>query len=213
MEKAFGYLRVSGLGQVSGDGFPRQRAAITAYAKANGFKIEAWFEEKAITGDSEWESRPAWLKMIESLNGCRTIIVERLDRLARQMGIQEYVLRDLRRRNIQLITALGEETGDDDPVRVAMRQMLGVFAQYDKAMIVKKLKAARARMKLATGRCEGRKAYGRDAGETAILARMTALRAGGETFQGIASRLNSEGVLTRYGRQWSPQTVCQILAR
>lgn len=39
MMKAFGYLRVSGKGQVPGDGFPRQKVAIKAYADAQGIKI------------------------------------------------------------------------------------------------------------------------------------------------------------------------------
>jgi len=36
---AFGYLRVSGKGQLAGDGFPRQQAAITAYAKATALRL------------------------------------------------------------------------------------------------------------------------------------------------------------------------------
>ena len=38
---AVSYLRVSGKGQIEGDGFPRQRAAIEAYAKANNIDIVA----------------------------------------------------------------------------------------------------------------------------------------------------------------------------
>ena len=37
--EAFGYIRVSGKGQLSGDGFPRQRAAIQAYAAAYGYCV------------------------------------------------------------------------------------------------------------------------------------------------------------------------------
>jgi hypothetical protein len=42
--------------------------------------------------------------------------------------------------------------------------MLGAEAQFEKAMIVSKLKAARVRKRRATGRCEGRKPYGTPAG-------------------------------------------------
>jgi hypothetical protein len=40
--EAFGYLRVSGRGQLAGDGFPRQREAIQRYADAHGIKIARW---------------------------------------------------------------------------------------------------------------------------------------------------------------------------
>ena len=47
-----------------------------------------------------------------------------------------------------------------DPMRIAFRQMMGVFAQYDKPQIVLELRAARMRKNAQTGRCEGGKPYG-----------------------------------------------------
>ena len=41
-----------------------------------------------------------------------------------------------------------------------MSQMMGAIAQYEKAMIVLKLRAARECKKARTGRCEGCKPYG-----------------------------------------------------
>jgi hypothetical protein len=40
MVKAYSYQRVSGKGQLHGDGLPRQSAAIRAYAKTARYKIE-----------------------------------------------------------------------------------------------------------------------------------------------------------------------------
>ena len=47
--------------------------------------------------------------------------------------------------------------------------MMGVFAQYDKSQIVLKLRAARQRIRLQKGRCEGRKPYGTRDGEREVL--------------------------------------------
>jgi DNA invertase Pin-like site-specific DNA recombinase len=44
--KAFAYLRVSGKGQIDGDGFPRQRAAIARYAKGHRIQLVDEFCEK-----------------------------------------------------------------------------------------------------------------------------------------------------------------------
>ena len=50
MQKAFAYLRVSGSGQVEGDGFDRQLGAIKQYAGANDFKVARVFKEEGISG-------------------------------------------------------------------------------------------------------------------------------------------------------------------
>jgi DNA invertase Pin-like site-specific DNA recombinase len=211
--EAFGYIRVSGRGQLDGDGFPRQRAAIERYAEANGIRIVSWFEERAVCGATEWENRPAWSKMVQELNGVRTILIERLDRLARELFIQEYILRDLKQRGVTLISA-AEPDLDSDPGRVLFRQMMGAIAQYDRTMVVLKLRAARRRMKATAGRCEGRKPYGDRPGEQAIIEGIRTQRAAGQTFDAIAAALNADGVPTRTaGRRWFGSTVAKIVRR
>ena len=62
------------------------------------------------------------------------------------------------------------------------RQFQGAIAQCEKANIVLRLRGARQRMKAKTGRCEGRKPYGANDGEQAIVARMRELRASGMAY-------------------------------
>ena len=45
---AYAYLRVSGLGQVEGDGFARQEQAIRKYAAANGYQVTKLFREQGV---------------------------------------------------------------------------------------------------------------------------------------------------------------------
>jgi DNA invertase Pin-like site-specific DNA recombinase len=211
--EAFGYIRVSGRGQLDGDGFPRQREAIQRHAEANGLRIVKWFEERGVCGATEWENRPAWSDMVQKLNGVRTIVIERLDRLARELFIQEYILRDLKQRGVTLLSAT-EQDLDSDPSRVLFRQIMGAIAEYDKAMVVTKLRAARKRMRASHGRCEGRKPYGSRPGESATLERIQALRLAGSSYDAIAATLTAEGVLTRTaGKRWFGATVAKILRR
>jgi DNA invertase Pin-like site-specific DNA recombinase len=213
--EAFGYLRVSGRGQLVGDGFPRQRESIQRHADANGITIVRWFEERGICGATEWEDRPAWLDAVTHLNGVRTIVVESLNRLARDLFVQEHILRDLKHRGVTLLSATeGPQDLDSDATRVMLRQILGAIAEYDRKMIVLKLKAARKRMKATVGFCEGRKRFGERPGEPALLQRMRVLRAEGRTFDSIAETLNADGVPTRVtGRRWFGSTVAKILRR
>jgi DNA invertase Pin-like site-specific DNA recombinase len=41
-----------------------------------------------------------------------------------------------------------------------MRQIAGAFAEYEKARLVAKLRAARERKRRGAGKCEGRKSWG-----------------------------------------------------
>jgi DNA invertase Pin-like site-specific DNA recombinase len=211
--EAFGYIRVSGIGQVDGDGFERQRVAIAAHAARSGLTISRWFEETGVSGKTEWENRPAWSEMVSGLSDVRTIIIERLDRLARDLMVQEHIIADLKMRRISLISTEEPDLGTDEPSRVLMRQIMGSIAQYDRAMIVRKLAGSRRRIRESRGKCEGRKVYGDRPGEPEVIATMQQLRENGGSFQAIADSLNSSGTLTRYGKHWSPQSVCKILSR
>ena len=63
MPKAFAYLRVSGKRQVDGDGFPRQAAAIKAYAAANNLRIVKTFREEGVSGANDMADRPQFARM------------------------------------------------------------------------------------------------------------------------------------------------------
>lgn len=213
MQNAFGYLRVSGKSQIDGDGFPRQREAIRRFAAAHGYHIGQWFTERAVTGKTEWAERPAWAEMVAKLNGTKVIIIEKLDRLARDLMVQEHIIADLRHRGISLISVAEPDLCVDDPSRKLLRQIMGAIAEYDRVMIVMKLKAARHRMRESEGRCEGQKPYGTLDGEAAILSRMQLLRSAGEPYHVIATTLNTDGMRPRKGDQWHAQTVNKILRR
>jgi len=161
MEKAYGYIRVSGKGQVNGDGFDRQRKAIQDYAGANGFEIFHIYQEEGVSGTLQ--DRPELTNMVldleENGQGIHTVIIERIDRLARDLMIQENILHDMNRHGVSVLSATDGDLLEDDPTRKLVRQVLGAIAEYDKTMLVLKLKAARDRKKAKAGKCEGRKSY------------------------------------------------------
>jgi DNA invertase Pin-like site-specific DNA recombinase len=216
MTKAFAYLRVSGKGQVDGDGFPRQLAAIQQYAKTQDLEIVDVYREKAVPGATEWDNRPAWLAMTDRIikNGVRAIIIERLDRLARDLMVQEHIIADLRQRGVKLVSVYEPDLGSDDPTRVLMRQIMGAIAQYDKSVIVLKLRHSRQSAKAVKGRCEGQKPYGHHEGEAEILEfiRERGL-CRGDSPTAIARMLNDEGCKPRSGKKWHPYAVSRILGR
>jgi DNA invertase Pin-like site-specific DNA recombinase len=214
MTKAHAYLRVSGKGQVDGDGFTRQLKAIKEYAAAHDMRIVDVYREKGVSGAKESADRPAWSELMTALhsNGVRVVIVEKLDRLARDLMVQETIVADLRKHGFELVSVAEPDLMANDPTRILVRQMMGAVAQYEKSQIVLKLRGARLRKRAKTGRCEGRKPYGFYEGEAAALDRVKALRAEGLGFDRIAARLNEECVPTRTGRPWHGVVINRILS-
>lgn len=212
--KCFAYLRVSSVGQTDGDGYTRQLLACEKYAAANDIEIAEVFRE-SMTGKSDLEDRPALGLLLAALesNGVRTVIVEKLDRVARDLMVQETIMGDLRRRGFTLISTAEPDLCSEEPSRVLIRQIFGALAQWERACLVLKLRGARERIKAETGRCDGKKPYGTLPGEAETLAWMRMARAAGCTYQEIASNLNVRSINTRAGGAWLAQTVGKILAR
>jgi DNA invertase Pin-like site-specific DNA recombinase len=219
---AFSYLRVSGKGQLKGDGFERQRDAVARFARANGYAVVEEFRDEGVSGTKELASRPGLAALIDRVesDGVQTVLVERADRLARDLMVNEVIVHQFMRVGARVITADGADltTADDDPTRTLIRQVLGAVAQFEKSVLVMKLRAARDRTRLKRGRCEGRKPYGFYPGEAAVLDRINQLRRKPKngprrSLAAIAHVLNQEGFPTRGGRPWAPGTVHAIVTR
>ena len=222
--KAVSYLRVSGKCQIEGDGFPRQRDTIQHFARTAGFELVGEYRDEGVSGCKELDDREGLSELLARIrsNGVRVVLVERADRVARSLIVGELILNQFRELGVKVIAAdSGTELtvdGDDDPTRTLIRQVLGAVAQFEKAVIVSKLKAARLSKRRAEGKCEGRKPFGEREGEAEVLAYIRKLYRkprGGErlTYAAIADRLNAEGKSTRTGKPWAPGTVYAILNR
>ena len=213
MVKAHAYLRVSGEGQIQGDGFTRQMKAVREYAAAHDVKIMRVFREEGVSGATESMDRPAWSELMTALhsNGVRVVLIEKLDRLARDLMVQETIIADLKRNGFELVSVAEPDLMANDPTRKLLRQMMGALAEYDKSQIVLKLRGARNRKREKEGRCEGRKPYGFFPGEEAVIARMKELLAEGLGFDRIAAKLNAEGLKPRAGERWHGFVINRIL--
>jgi DNA invertase Pin-like site-specific DNA recombinase len=222
--KALSYLRVSGKGQIGGDGFPRQRTAIAAFAGANGLDVVEEFRDEGVSGTLGLAERPGLTALLEAAMAAQidTVLVEKADRLARDLVESELLLRTFREQGIRVVEAEGGTdltNGSDDgnPTGVLIRQVLAAVAQFEKSGLVAKLRAARDRVRRQRGRCEGPPAYGARETEAAGLKRLLELAAdpsgNRRSLAEIAAALNSEQVPTRSGRPWARSTVQTLLAR
>jgi len=225
-KSAYGYLRVSTKGQAKEGkhGFKRQKEAIDSFAKSAGFKIVRYYEEP-VSGCKNGEDRPAFMEMVSTIlreNHISCIVVEGMDRLARELMIQEQLISYLASKGIELYSAnTGENVTQaikDDPVKKAMVQMQGVFAELEKSRLVKKLRKARDAVRDKAGRCEGRKPYGSLEGEQEGLKLIKLLHRKPKgkkrmSYQKIAEELNNRGIKPRAADKWEAMTVYNIINR
>ena len=170
------YLRCSGRGQVDGDSFPRQRAAVNAFATANGMTVQQEFIDEAVSGTKDSSDRPAMVAMIAMMqaSGVSTVLVETSSRFARDLIVSEILVKRFQANGFRVIDCSGNRDVCDssDPMRVLVRQLLGGVDQYNKCEVVTKLAKARARIRASGQRCEGKKPYGVLAQEVDTLNRI-----------------------------------------
>jgi DNA invertase Pin-like site-specific DNA recombinase len=223
----FSYLRVSGKSQIDGDGPERQQKAIEAFCKAHGLTVAGVFFEKGVSGTVEAMNRPRFAAMLEAveINSPKpvvAIVVERMDRLARDLIVSELLLMECRKAGLAVYSADGNGlenlAGDDaDPMRVFVRQVMAAAAQLDKSMLVKKLAVAKARKKALTGRCGGSWPYGEHpasgAHERRVIEAMKAYRNQGLSLDDVTKQLNLGDLRTRSGGKWHKFSVARILQR
>lgn len=222
--EAVAYLRVSTPGQVDGDGLDRQRDAIAAHAAKASMTVVAEFEDAGISGTRPLGERPGLTALFAKImsNGVRVVLVEKADRLARDLVEGELLLREFRKADVRVVEIEGGHdltAGDDEnPTAKLIRQVLGAVSEFEKSALVAKLRAARDRKRRETGRCEGARPYGELPGEDVGLQRVLALakKPRGKprrSLREIVAVLNEEAVPTRTGVPWSVSSVQSVLRR
>jgi DNA invertase Pin-like site-specific DNA recombinase len=216
---AVSYVRVSGLGQKDGDGPERQRQAIARAAKRERLTVLREFSDLGVSGTTEGADRPGMAALLAEVValGATVVLVEKADRIARDVLVSELLLRQFRQLGVQVLTADGIDLTDEtNATGTLVAQLLAAVAQFDRASIVAKLRAARDRKRATTGRCEGPKPFGELPGEAEAL---TALRAlarkpvgcDAPTMAEVAAKANAEGVRSRSGKPWTRGTVWNVL--
>ena len=220
------YLRVStDLQAEQGLGLDVQRKGIRSWAKANGHRILRWHSDEGISGSNGVDTRQGLLDALNDLEAADTtgLVMYRLDRLARKLTVQEATLARIWSMDCAAFSVdLGEIPQDDpeDPMRTALRQMVGVFAELERGMIAARLRSGRRLKAERGGYAGGAPRYGYraaqgdlvpDEGESPTVDRILRMKADGVGSRGIAAALNADGVAAKRGGQWSSAQVCRVV--
>jgi len=129
--------------------------------------------------------------------------------------VQEVGFSMLRSRGIDLVAADSPNAFlDKTPTAVMIRQILGSVSQFEKAMLVAKLKGARDRKRRAGVKVEGRKSIAETKPVTVELARKLARarpKGGKRSLREISAELAAAGHTTKSGTPYAATAIKLML--
>jgi DNA invertase Pin-like site-specific DNA recombinase len=222
--RAVAYRRVSTSDQAdSGLGLEAQQTAIEAAAARLGLSLVQTFTDAGVSGGLALEYRPALVQAIDAMSTGDVLVVAKRDRLGRDVLNVAMIERLVERRGARVCSAAGEGTDDDGPTGRLMRQIIDAFAEYERALI-----RARTRAAMQAAKARGQRVGGIPFGyqladdgvhliphdeERAVLAEIHHLRVRGYALVSIAEVLNARGLRNRQGRLWQGSFIAQLLDR
>jgi DNA invertase Pin-like site-specific DNA recombinase len=151
-----------------------QRRELKAVAKRSGWKVVDFYEDAGISGAKGRDKRPSFNRLLKDATARKLDMIAAwsVDRLGRSLQDLVGFLNELR--SLQCDLYLHQQSLDTStPSGRAMFQMLGVFAEFERAMIRERVMAG-----LARARAKGTR-LGRRPTKPSVEARIHDLRATG----------------------------------
>jgi len=219
------YIRVSTDAQAGSDryGLDVQRTDIQNYADAHDMHIQSWYEDAGISGATL--DRPGLSDLLSSasLHTFSIVIVAKLDRVARDLMYQLWIEKELLKAGVEIIS-VAEPTNGSDPTSRLFREIIGAFAEFEKARITSRMSGGRKAKAMVGGYAGGRAPMGYTSTrggkvltvedeKANIVREVFVLRAKGMTMQRIAAELNTLSVKTAEGKNWHSVQVKRVLDR
>ena len=218
--RAVGYCRVSSRKQADqGHSLEAQREAVIREAVLGGLDLIDVYSDGGISGGKGEKSRPGLAAALSAIRSgaASVLIVKHADRLSRDTDYAGHLRTIVKEAGGRLVVI---EEAKDDPIRNAVDKMLAELERIRGSQRMRGVHAARRAKGLPKlgpapyglrwapgGRLEAAPE------EAPELERIGSLRKAGHSLRAIASTLNGEGVPTRSGRPWNPQTVNAIVRR
>lgn len=218
---AIGYARVSTGEQVThGYGLDVQREMIEQYAAEHDLELVTIMYDNGISGTLGLDKREGLATLVMSCGRGVTVIIPRLDRLARDVLVQESALREMWQKGAEVVSC---EPGESDllrpdsveePTRKFIRVTLAAAKQLERDLTIARTTAGRRMKREMGGYAGGRTRKGwnsvrgtgvvhRNLDEQRMLVRLRQLKEAGNTFAEVADLLAREGWRNKAGEPYS----------
>jgi len=221
--KVVAYYRVSTEMQVdSGAGLSAQEDICKAWCEKHHTHVTESYIEKAISGASALDKRPALMKAIASLEEGDILLIARLDRLSRDLYGGIMIDEAVAHQKAKIVSAAGEGTDSDDPAAKMIRDIIRVVAGFERNITRFRIKAALAAKK-ARGERAGSLPFGWMVGpdkklmpnpsESNHVREMILLRIDGYGMKKIAQKMNEKGLLNRKEKLWTHDSIWRAMKK
>jgi DNA invertase Pin-like site-specific DNA recombinase len=228
--RVVGYVRVSTDRQAErGLGLEVHERAIRAWCRGRGHRLVSVHRDEGVSGSNGLVTGEGLIDALEVVKDGKAdgVVVYRLDRLARDLVVQEQILAEVRRLGGEPFSTSGAEAGflaDDpeDPSRKLIRHVLGAVSEYERSMVALRLRSGRRRKAERGGYAYGSPALGQraeggdlvvDDDEARALDRIRELHAQGHSLRSMAAILAAEGHRPKRSDRWHPQSLARVVAR
>ena len=224
MPRAIGYRRISKDRGDNGLGLAAQQKAIKQEADQLDLPLASTFTDNGVSGAARIEKRLELLAAISALRKGDVLLVAKRDRIARgDVLLMAWIEKEVAKRGARIVSAAGEGTDDDDPSSVLMRRIVDAFAEYERAIMRARTRAALATQKAAGRRWCNDAPYGyrwtadgevaENAAEQRTIAQVIELREQGTTYRGIVTELKRRRRVNRAGRPFQLSQIQRMLRR
>jgi DNA invertase Pin-like site-specific DNA recombinase len=224
--RAIGYCRVSTENQTGDDtyGLDVQREATRKYCQDNGLELARIYEDAGFSGSLEAPDRPGLRDLLVAVQPGDSVVVYKLDRVARDLRISLNIEVAIRRSGGELISVT-EPFRRSDPAQDLLLNILMSFGQFEKSLITARLTGGRRAKAQTGGYSGGRPPFGYKATQDKTLAvdeekaatvkRVFELRAlyPEAPLQKLADFLNAEGHTTAKGGKFHKNSIKRIIDR
>lgn len=248
-KNVIGYIRVSTETQVkNGQGLDIQRDEIIKYCKENNLNLVDIYVDAGISGSNSIDERDGLSDLLiecqnrnkhiidknysqkelneifsKPNNYISSIIVQKMDRLARDTYVYLWVENKLREMGVEVIS-INEEmfcNSNTDPVMQALKEMVIVFAKMEKGIIANRMSKGRNKKASQGKKPCGKLPYGYDYNsdkdivinpdEAKVVNKIFKLASQNISCTNIATKLNKNGLTTKRGKPWSRQSIKVII--
>src|SRR3989338_5521926 len=222
IKKLIGYCRVSTDNQKEEGTIEIQEHAIREHAEAKGYNLVTIFRDNGVSGGLE--NRPGLVELfsyLESNKETDGVLIYKLDRLARDLYIQEHLIKKLELLQRSILSVQEPNLDSNDPMRKAFRQFMGIVSELEKAFITMRLSGGRINKARKGGYAGGRAPMGYSVKNKDLIINGLAVKTIKEIFylkrnrrfglRQIARHLNDNNIPTARGGRWYAGTVRYML--
>lgn len=222
-KKCLIYLRVSTSKQTTGDklGLSAQERICLSWAEKKGYSREQIiiFQDEGVSGAAPIHKRPGLTALLDELRAGDVLLVQKLDRLSRDLMTNLLLEEQLKRRRAGLVSVSGEGTDGTDPTSLLFRRILQSFSEFERGVCSARTSNAMQSL-IKKNKTTGKVPYGfkadeegnleKNLAELLVLHKIESFRNKGLSYRAVCDKLNQLNIQNRQGRAWNVYLVHTI---